>query len=280
MHYVKLYFRYLSMAIKSKMMYRADWFISLAGLVVSNLIAFFTLYLSTLPVQSLDGWTFSHIVFLQGFLLVPMGIDHALTDKLWNYGGGLINNGEMDRILMKPINPLFQMCAEYFQEGGLGEIVIGIVFMCISGPQISFATGFNAIFPLIIGLLFSPLIYFAIKVFTMSIAFYNRRSISIMSGVYNIKEYGKYPSSIYGTAGVGGKIIYNVLLFILPFGLIGYLPLAAFMFPSKEIALLWFSIPSSPYLIMGLIIAVSIIMVTIAILFFKHALKSYSSAGA
>ncbi|OPZ37513.1 MAG: hypothetical protein BWY98_00102 [Tenericutes bacterium ADurb.BinA155] len=278
--YFKLYPHYLAMALKSKMMYRADWAIGLLGLVATNVVTFLTLYLSTLPVQSLGGWKLANIMYMYGFLLIPMGIDHMLTDKLWNYGGGLINQGELDRILMKPLNPLFQMCAEYFQEGGLGEVILGIVFMAIFGPQISLDWSFNVVFPIILGAAFSPLIYFAIKLWTMSIAFYNRRSLSIMSGVYNIKEYGKYPASIYRTGNWVGEIVYNVLLFILPFGLVGYLPLAAQMFPGQDIPLLWFSIPANNYLIMGIIILVSICAFALSYLFFRHAIKHYSSAGA
>ena len=203
-----------------------------------------------------------------------------LTDKLWNYGGGLINQGELDRILMKPLNPLFQMCAEYFQEGGLGEVTLGITFMAIFGPQLTLSWDFNVVFPIVVGAAFSPLIYFAIKLWTMSIAFYNRRSISIMSGVYNIKEYGKYPASIYHTGNWLGEVVYNVLLFILPFGLIGYLPLAAQMFPGQDIPLLWFSIPANNYLIMGIIIAVSLVLFGLSYLFFSRAIKHYNSAGA
>jgi len=278
--YLRLYPRYFAMALKSKMIYRADWAIGLLGLVASNIVTFLSLYLSTLPVQSLDGWTFNRIMFMYGFLLIPMGIDHTLTDKLWNYGGGLINQGELDRILMKPLNPLFQMCAEFFQEGGLGEVVLGIVFMSIFGPGLNLDMSFNTVFPIVVGAIFSPLIYFAIKLSTMSIAFYNRRSISIMSGLYNIKEYGKYPASIYHIGNWAGEVVYNVLLFILPFGLIGYLPLAAQMFPGKDIPFLWFSIPGNNYLIMGIIIAVALVHFFGAYLFFKHALKHYNSAGA
>src|SRR5574344_941268 len=145
--YLKLYPHYLAMALKSKMIYRADWAISLLGLVVSNLATFLTRYLSTLPVQSLGGWKLANIMYMYGFLLIPMGIDHMLTDKLWNYGGGLINSGELDRILMKPVNPLFQMCAEYFHEGGLGEVILGVVFMAIFGPQIALDFSFNVVSP-------------------------------------------------------------------------------------------------------------------------------------
>jgi ABC-2 type transport system permease protein len=278
--YLKLYPHYLAMALKSKMIYRADWAIGLLGLVIANLATFATLYLSTLPVQSLGGWKLANIMYLYGFLLIPMGIDHMLTDRLWNYGGGLIDAGELDRILMKPVNPLFQMCAEFFQEGGLGEVVLGIAFMAIFGPRISLDLSFNAVFPVVVGAAFSPLIYFAIKLWTMSIAFYNRRSISIMSGVYNIKEYGKYPASIYHTGSWVGEVVYNVLLFVLPFGLVGYLPLAAQMFPGQDIPFLWFSIPSDNYLIMGVIVFVSVSQFVLAYLFFLKAIKRYSSSGA
>lgn len=267
------------MALKSKMIYRADWMIGMLGLVFSNASTFLSLYLATLPIQKIGNWTFLHMVFLYGFLLIPMGIDHALTDRLWNYGGGLINAGELDRILMKPLNPLFQMCAEYFQEGGLGEIILGTIFMCCSGPFIQLDFSFNVVFPIVIGVLFSPLIYFAIKLFTMSIAFYTKRSLSIMSGVYNLKEYGKYPSSIYQQSGIVGQIVYNVLLFIVPFGLVGYLPLTAQMFPGEAIPFLWFTIPANSYLIMGIIIAVSLIFFAVAYTFFSHSIKHYSSSG-
>src|SRR5574344_1122325 len=180
---LKLYPHYLAMALKSKMIYRADWAISLLGLVVSNLATFLTRYLSTLPVQSLGGWKLANIMYMYGFLLIPMGIDHMLTDKLWNYGGGLINQGELDRILMKPLNPLFQMCAEYFPEGGLGELILGIVFMSISGPFLNISFTLNTVLPIIIGAMFSPLIYFSIKLFGMTISFYTKRSLSLTSGI-------------------------------------------------------------------------------------------------
>lgn len=267
------------MAIKSKLMYRGDWFIGLFSLIVSNVASFFTIYLSIYPVQQINNWTFLHIVFLYGFLLIPMGIDHALTNKLWNYAGGLINSGELDRILMKPLNPLFQMCAEYFQEGGIGEIILGIVFMSISGPFLNINFTFNTVFPIIIGALFSPLIYFAIKLFGATLSFYKKRSMSITSGIYNLKSFGQYPGSVYSNSGVVGKIVYNVLLFILSFSLVGYLPLAAQIFPDQAIPVLWFSIPANNYLIMWIIIFISLTLSSLSYLFFKVSLKHYSSSG-
>lgn len=279
---LRLYPRYLAMSFKAKMMYRADWIVGLLGFLITNSFSFLALFLSTLPIgNSIGGWSFAHIMFLYGFLLVPMGVDHALSDKLWNWSMGLINQGQLDRILMKPLNPLFQMCAEFFQEGGLAEVLLGTVVMIFSGIGLNLNMSFSVVFPIIIGALFSPLIYFSIKVFFTSFAFYLRRSISLMSCVYNLKDYGKYPLNIYSQKGTGflGKIIYNTLIFIVPFGLIGYLPLTAQMFPDKNIELLWFSIPPNNWLIMGLIISVSLIMFFISYLIFSKSIKHYSSSG-
>jgi ABC-type uncharacterized transport system permease subunit len=135
------------------------------------------------------------------------------------------------------------------------------------------------VFPIVIGALFSPLIYFSIKLFILSIAFYFRRSIALMSGVYNMKELGKYPSSIYRNGSFLGEVIYNILVFIIPFGLVGYLPLVAQMFHQEAISLLGVSIPSNNYLIMGIIIIVALAQFLVAYGFFIHSLHHYNSAG-
>ena len=97
----------------------------------------------------------------------------------------------------------------------------------IIGPFLNINFTFNTVFPIVIGAIFSPLIYFAIKLFGATLSFYKKRSMSVTSGIYNLKSFGQYPGSVYSNTGVIGKIVYNVLIFILPFSLVGYLPLAA-----------------------------------------------------
>ncbi|MDY2913806.1 MAG: ABC-2 family transporter protein [Candidatus Enteromonas sp.] len=279
--YFKLYPHYLAMAVKSKLIYRLDAALGIIGFFFSNGATFLSLYLALSSIGGLGKWSFMHIIFLYGFLMIPMGIDHMLTDRLWNYGGWLIHNGELDRILMKPLNPLFQMCAEFFQEGGIGEIVLGVAFIAISAPNISVTISFSSVMALIVGGFFSIFIYFAIKLGSMSVAFYTHRSISLMSALYNVKDFGRYPGSIYHSSPkkVIGNVFYNILLFLLPFGLVGYLPVSCILFPGDPIPFLWFSIPPSSWLVAGIIAVVAIAHFSFAYWLFRRGIRRYGSAG-
>lgn len=277
--YLKLYPHYLSMAIKSRLIYKIDWIIGICGFLFTNGASFFILYLTMLPVQSINGWSLQMIMFMYGFLLLPMGIDHIFTDALWDYGGYKIKDGEIDRIMMKPVNPLFQIVAEQFQYSGLGEVILGIAFMASFGPGLGITFTFsNATGLIIAGLLAVP-IYFSIKLFTMSFAFFFKQSIALMSALYNTKDCAYYPLSMYNKAGTIGKIISNILLFILPFGLIGYLPISCLIFPNQEVNFLWFNIVPNIWLVDLSILVLGLTQCTVSCHFFKFGLKHYESSG-
>lgn len=277
--YLKLYPHYLTLAFKSRMIYKLDWVLGMLALIVSNTASFFVLYLTLLPVNSVGGWDLKMIMFMYGFLLIPMGVDHTFTDLLWNYGGSLIKDGELDRILMKPVNPLFQMCAEGFQMGGVGEVILGIAFMCSFGPGLTIAWNASNVFGLILCGVFAIPIYFSIKLFFMTFAFYLGRSLPLMSGMYNLKEYGKYPLTVYKKGGVFGEIMANILLFILPFGLVGYVPISALIRPSEAFMIFGLSLePNIWYAALSIFILGSTQMI-VSYLFFRHGLKKYGSSG-
>lgn len=277
--YIRLYPHYLSLAIKSRLIYKLDWVLGVLSLVFSNAANFFVLYLTMLPVGSVGGWNLEMIMFMYGFLLIPMGIDHVFTDPLWNYAGGLIKNGELDRILMKPVNPLFQMCAEGFQYGGLGEVALGVAFMASFGPGLSIAWNLSNAFGLFFCGLFAIVIYFSIKLFFMSFSFYWGRSLPLMSGMYNLKEYGRYPLSVYHKAGLFGQIMENILLFIIPFGLVGYLPITCLLFPETDLVILGASFAPNIWYCALAIFVLGATQWICSYLFFTHGLKRYGSAG-
>lgn len=277
--YLKLYPHYFSLALKSRMVYKLDWILGLLSLIISNAASFFVLYLTLVPVGSVGGWGLTEIMFMYGFLLIPMGIDHTLTDPLWNYGGNLIKNGELDRILMKPVDPLFQMCAEGFQFGGVGEIALGIAFMASCGPSLDIAWTFSNVCGLICCGLFSIVIYTSIKLFFMTPAFYFGRSMPLMSGVYNLKEYGKYPLTVYSYGGFFGEIMKNILLFVIPYGLIGYLPISCLLFPEHSFHILGLSLAPNIWWVALAIFVTGSVQMGCSLLFFHRGLRHYGSAG-
>ena len=132
MKYIKLYKKFFQQYVKVLIEYRASFILGLIGFFFGQLtgIIFIQLIFNSIP--SLDGWSFYEIIFIYGMAQIPRGIDHVFTDYLWIFSWKTIVEGEFDRYLLRPINPLFQVIAQCVQPDGLGEIIIGTILVNIS----------------------------------------------------------------------------------------------------------------------------------------------------
>src|SRR5690554_5120578 len=127
--YFKLYPYYISRSIKARITYRFDALIGILGFLLENAILFLTIYLTISSVPSLEGWTVDMMGFLYGYYLIPKAVDHIFSDQIWQLSNGGITRGILDKYLVKPLNPLFQLVAELIQLEGFGELILGIVFL-------------------------------------------------------------------------------------------------------------------------------------------------------
>jgi ABC-2 type transport system permease protein len=221
MRYFKLYFYYLSLAIKSRLVYKVDALIGIFGFITNNAINFIILNLILSPITALGGWSTTQVIFLYAITLIPKGIDHITTDAIWNIGTGMIVRGELDKYLVTPVNPLFQIIAEFFQVDGLGEVILGIVIAIIMIPVLNINWTVANVVGLIICMFFSIFIYTSIKLITATFSFWMKMSIQIMNITYMCSDFARYPLTIFNNA------LKFILTFIVPFALTSYFPVKA-----------------------------------------------------
>lgn len=216
--YFKLYIRFLQQYIKTLMAYRADFILGLVGfvLVQSVGVIFIGLIFSAIP--TLSGWSFYEVLFIYGFAQIPRGIDHVFTDQLWIFSWKTIAQGEFDRYLVRPLNPLFQVIVEKFQPDGFGEIIIGSILLITSWSKLSIEVTFEKIISLILMIMCATVIYTAIKLAVTSVTFWVKFAQSYMFMVYQLSSFFKYPINIYPSW------IKTTLTFIIPFVFTGYYP--------------------------------------------------------
>lgn len=259
--YIKLYNSFLKQYLKSLMEYKADFFIGLFGffLVQGAGVIFLSLIFSSIP--SLKGWSFYEILFIYGFAQIPRGIDHVFTDNLWIFGWKHIIEGDFDRYLLRPLNPLFQLISEKFQPDGFGEIIVGICLLIISSINLNLK--FTILDPIvfIFAVIGSTIIYTAIKLITSCSAFWFKNSTAFISMVYSVSEFAKYPVEIYP------KTLKGIVTYIIPFAFTGFYPAAYFL--RKE------------SLFMGVILTciIAIIFISIGYKLWLIGLKRYESVG-
>ena len=218
--YLKLYNKFLKQYIKTLMEYRADFLLGLIGfiLVQGVGIVFIGLVFNSIP--TLKGWSFYEILFIYGFAQIPRGIDHVFTDQLWIFSWKTIVQGEFDRYLVRPLNPLFQVIVERFQPDGFGEIIVGTMILVTSWSKLGLEITIGRMIALIFVILCASVIYTAIKLAVTSIAFWVKFAQSYLYMAYQLSTFVKYPITIY-PAWIRG-----ILTFIIPFAFTGYFPAA------------------------------------------------------
>ena len=259
--YLKLYPIYISRSIKARLAYRLDALIGIFGFLLENAIQFFTLYLTVAAIPDLNGWTVEMMGFLYGFYLIPKAIDHIFSDQIWQLSNGGIARGILDKYLIKPINPLFQLVAEMIQLEGFGELILGIVFLVVFTPQVGLVLTFSNVSAMILVVFFSMIFFFSIKLIFGSISFWTKRSIEVMTTVYDISNFAKYPIQIFH------KVIQFILTYIIPFSVVIFFPIDALLNGGN----VW---EQTLYVAIA-----SIVMLMIALLIWSKGLKKYESAG-
>lgn len=261
MNYFLLYRKYLAMAIKSKLSYRVDLIVGMFSFMLRNVINFLTMFLIFSSVPRIGDWTIEMLVFLYGFSLLPKGIDHVFTDAIWFVGHRFVAIGEIDKYLIRPLNPLFQIIASEFQYEGFGEVLLGMfVFLALLPSQPIVWSWHNTI-PFVICGAAATFVFTAVKLFFATIAFFTKRSVQIMTTIYQFSDFARYPIEIFGDA------IKNLLLFVLPYGLVIYYPIK-YLYTNQN---MWG--------LTGVVVLVTFLMNVVAYRFWIFGLSRYESTG-
>lgn len=215
--YLKIYAVSTAQHLKRMLQYRSDFLIGAGSFlfIQASGILFMVLIFQQIP--DLNGWSLTEMMFLYGYFQLPRGLDHLCTDNIWLIPTK-IRRGEIDRYLLRPINPLFQLVIERFQVEAFGELAVGVALMVYTIPQLNVPITVGTVALGLLFILLGALIYTSIKLMTASIGFWVINSMPIMTTIYNIADFSKYPTTIFP------KAIQWTVTYLIPFAFVSFLP--------------------------------------------------------
>jgi ABC-2 type transport system permease protein len=258
---IALLWHYFGQYVKARMSYKADFLISLLTGLTATIAGYgFVLVLFT-RIPKLKGWSFEEVLFIYGFSLVPMGIFNVVSLNLYEFGETYIIEGKFDRVLLRPVNSLFQILFENFRLESIQEIVIGMVVVGYCSARLNIAwTAVNILlFPVLV--LCGATIYTCIFVIVTSVSFWFEDRIGISPPVYNMIVFGRYPITIYNTS------VQFLLSWIIPFAFASFYPTARFLGRSEFLGKFY------------LVPVVAGVLAVIAIGLWNEGVRHYKSTG-
>ena len=232
--YFRIYFKIIGQDIKSKMSYRSDFIISTFGMIATSVAGFASFWILFSRFPSINGWDYNEILFLYGFSLIAITPAQCLLDNNWNLRR-YIYSGDFVKYCFRPINLFFYYQSEIFDVKGLGQMAVGIVCIVYSWGKLALPVSFLIIAKVVVFLITASLIMMAMQNAAAASCFWILNSFYIQDLTLKLKDYAKYPITIFN------PLFKFVFTFIFPVAFIAYYPSLVILRPDKVPVLSWVS---------------------------------------
>lgn len=232
--YIRIYFKIIAQDIKSKMSYRADFIISTLGMVATNIVGFVAFWLLFSKFSTINGWDYHEMLFLYGFSLVAITPTQCLLDNNWNLRR-YVYDGDFVKYCFRPINLFFYYESEIFDVKGLGQLAFGIGTIVYSWNKLAIPVSFIMILKLVVFLISASFIMMAMQTAAAATCFWVQNSFYILDLSLKLKDYAKYPATIYN------PVFKFIFTFLLPVAFIAYYPSLVILRPDEIPVLSWLS---------------------------------------
>lgn len=224
--YLRIYLKIIAQDMKSKMSYRADFIISTIGMIATNVAGFISFYIMFRNFSTINGWSYYEMLFLYGFSLIAITPVQCMLDNNWNLRIA-VREGDFIKYCFRPINLFFYYQSEIFDIKGLGQLAFGIATLVYSWSKLALPVSPLIIFKLIIYLITASLFMMAMQNAAAATCFWIENSFYILDLANRLKDYAKYPVSIFN------PVFKFIFTFILPIAFIAYYPSLVILRPDS-----------------------------------------------
>jgi len=221
--HLRLFLLYFAQYAKVRMAYKADFIIAFFSSMAATVFGFGFVLVLFSKIPKLQDWSFYEILFLYGFSLIPLGFFNVISWNLYEFGDIYIIQGRFDRILLRPVDSLFQVLFEKFRLESLQEVVTGVVVVSICVQRLDLPWHSLDYFTFALMVACGALIYLSVFLILTSVAFWFEDRVGIVPPVFNMLTFGRYPLTIYNV------FIQFLLSWIIPFGFASFYPTTHFL---------------------------------------------------
>jgi len=220
---VGVFLAYFAQFLKMRMAYRVDFFIDLAANLFAMVVQLSILTVIFAKIEALRGWTFEEVLFIYGFALLPLGLFNIVSVNLYRFSEKYIVEGNFDRVLLRPINPLAQILFESFNISGLNEILLGCGIMAYASTRLGLTFGVLDLAALLLLSCTAAMVYLGVFLGLTSVSFWHEDRMGLAPPVYNVIRFSRYPITIFS------PLVRFFLTFVLPFAWVAFFPSTYFI---------------------------------------------------
>ena len=258
--YFNVYKKLLQLNYHALIVYRGNFVNTVVSSVSWGIFSIVSMVLLTSKTSSIFGWTREEILILTGSYSIAIGLFHMIFSRNFDRFSRIVNLGQLDSILVKPIDAQFLLSFWIINYASFFRIILGIVFTAIMIKNVGLMVDISRIiiFTLLalVGLVLLYSIWFFVIVFTL----WSTRLSNLVDLMFTVSGISRYPPEMLR------QLSFFVFAFFLPLTLIISTPTKVLLHRANFWDVLF-------------LLLFSVIFLFVARKFWKFALRFYTSAS-
>jgi len=255
----------LRLGLASALQYRTDFFLSALGAVFYEAVSLAFVGVIVHAFGSIGGWGLAEVAFIYGIRAMGHALHGLVSGQLWTTDW-VVREGEFDRYLLRPVDPLVQLLTRSFQVSAVGDIVFGICVLSVTAVATGIAWSVGSVAYLLAAIVGSALVESAVMLAIASLSFRLLAAGSILRVADNVfVTFGPYPLSVL-PRGVA-----YLLTFVVPLAFAAFFPAAILLGRTDDLFVPIWLAAASPM--------VGLALYGAAVAFFRQQMRSYTSPG-
>lgn len=228
--YPALAWRYLAQYLKTVLEYRGSVAVEMFSYILWIVTDAALIWFVLLPAGHLGGWSLPQVLLIFGIHMAALGLFFTIGVNLFYLPGSYILEGQLDRLLLRPLNPYFQLLMERMSFEDTITVVTGTLVSLWALQQLGMPLHAGSVALLFLAIWSGSLVYLGMLTGTAALSFWLKDRTGLMQIMLMVgDQLATYPLSIYPSA------LRLAFTFGIPLGFVAFYP-AHLFFGGSEVA--------------------------------------------
>ncbi len=256
-----LYRRCLGAHARAVLEYEADFWILVMAAVLTQGVGLVFLATVFRRIPEIHGWTFWEVVVVYAMVYLAEGVGSLFFEGTWRLSWA-VNQGELDRMLVRPFSPALQVMSGDVGLNGFGNLVLGSAMLATALAHVDVSWSVGRVVLAVVLLVSAIAVKVGLNLASNTSAFWINAPFSTFAGsLHSLGELARFPIGIYAI-GIRG-----VITLILPFAFVSFFPASAILGHGTT----WWVGLVTPF--------VALYCIGVGAVLFRVGLRRYESAG-
>ncbi|GFJ96329.1 hypothetical protein Prum_099710 [Phytohabitans rumicis] len=190
---MRAYWILLGAALRAEVQYRANFLINVIGGICYQGVGLAFIWAVLSRFGTVGGWTLGEVAFLYAIRLTAHGLWIVPFGQLISVDE-VVRQGEYDRYLVRPANPLVQLVTRRIHLTATGDLAGGVLLLAVASLQAPVDWSPAAMAFLLLAVLGGAMVELSLQLAASGLAFRLLSTMSLKFGIDAVfNEVGSYP---------------------------------------------------------------------------------------